>query len=568
MSLKQLMILLIGLLPIIACQEPLQNSTVHFKPEVLPIIKHIIQVDEDTILRTPQGMEIEILKNSIEVPSGNTVTLEIQEAFEMEDIVKAGLTTTSNGEPLSSDGMFNINTTTKGAQVIKAIKIRTPTTDANPDMNIFTGEKDENGNLNWTNPQPLSPDRKKSTEELRIEHGGQLFTEKCASCHNQNQLDTDLTGPSLAHISKIRDRCWLYDFTRHSQKMIVERDPQANCLWDNWGPTVMNDFPELTDEDLDALYDFIEIESDRQNIPVPQYTYNDFIDACTKRWAKIAELDIDSEIYQRYFIEEDTASKYQTTIRQTPSNVLAIPRNMPEFDLVEPVRKKASYYSFDIQTFGWYNVDIFMKDNGWEDHNLLVDVQGIYKDDVEVYLVVPAIKVFIDGGKAEDGKNYAFFEKDGRLPLPNKAQGWIYAFGEEKGQIYLSLVPFIAEKEMRITVEPVKGTKEDLEAAFSIMSSELKLKVEDTGLKIYDELKEKLDSEIIEIEDAIAAIQAESLINGFCDCPTMEKIAMYHPYECEDVYEGSAEHSFAGAGDELINQTDYTNGDDEWGGFD
>jgi len=48
-------------------------------------------------LRTQQGTIVKIAAGSFDVPAGTKVTIEMKEAYSLQDILRAGLTTTSNG---------------------------------------------------------------------------------------------------------------------------------------------------------------------------------------------------------------------------------------------------------------------------------------------------------------------------------------------------------------------------------------------------------------------------------------------------------------------------------------
>ncbi len=91
------------------------------------------------------------------------------------------------------------------------------------------------------------------------EAGKELFVANCASCHNKNMKD-DLTGPAL---SGTEDR-WsafprkdLYAWIRNSQALIATGHPRANEVWAKWKPTVMNNFPSLTDEQIESILLYI-----------------------------------------------------------------------------------------------------------------------------------------------------------------------------------------------------------------------------------------------------------------------------------------------------------------------
>lgn len=89
-----------------------------------------------------------------------------------------------------------------------------------------------------------------SQEDLSA--GKTLFKNNCASCHNKNMKD-DLTGPALGGY----ETRWaeysqeeLFQWIRNSQGMIQEGHPKATELWNEWKPTVMTAFPNLTDAEI------------------------------------------------------------------------------------------------------------------------------------------------------------------------------------------------------------------------------------------------------------------------------------------------------------------------------
>ena len=92
------------------------------------------------------------------------------------------------------------------------------------------------------------------------DHGKQLFRANCAACH-AGDMKSNLTGPALAPALKE----WqaypsedLYAFIRNSQAQIAAGHPRATEVWKEWGPTVMNNFEQLTDEDITAILAYIE----------------------------------------------------------------------------------------------------------------------------------------------------------------------------------------------------------------------------------------------------------------------------------------------------------------------
>ncbi len=96
-------------------------------------------------------------------------------------------------------------------------------------------------------------------QEADIEAGKTLFRNNCASCHNKN-MKQDLTGPALGGV----EERWadypeedLYSWIRNSQAMISAGHPRATEVWDQWKPVQMQNFLNLSDEDIANILGYI-----------------------------------------------------------------------------------------------------------------------------------------------------------------------------------------------------------------------------------------------------------------------------------------------------------------------
>lgn len=86
----------------------------------------------------------------------------------------------------------------------------------------------------------------------------------CGSCHDGGMRST-LVGPALAGVqSRWADypREDLYRWVRNSQRLIEEGHPRATLLWNNFRPTVMSNYSDLTDRDVEALLAYIDAVSE------------------------------------------------------------------------------------------------------------------------------------------------------------------------------------------------------------------------------------------------------------------------------------------------------------------
>lgn len=83
-----------------------------------------------------------------------------------------------------------------------------------------------------------------------VAKGKELFNSNCAACH---KLDGNSTGPELRGVVDKHDVEWLHKWIRSSSSLIKAGDPQAVKLFEEWNKVVMNDFPGLSDEDIDNI---------------------------------------------------------------------------------------------------------------------------------------------------------------------------------------------------------------------------------------------------------------------------------------------------------------------------
>jgi len=99
------------------------------------------------------------------------------------------------------------------------------------------------------------------TDEVKL--GKRLFKANCATCHNRNMKD-GLTGPPL--VNALTD--WaefpkedLYRWINNPMKLIEEEHPRATLLWKEWKPTEMTAFPNMTEAEIDAIFEYVAVIS-------------------------------------------------------------------------------------------------------------------------------------------------------------------------------------------------------------------------------------------------------------------------------------------------------------------
>jgi mono/diheme cytochrome c family protein len=90
--------------------------------------------------------------------------------------------------------------------------------------------------------------------------GKQIFQNQCATCHFLSKENLS-AGPALGSVSKRRPRTWLLPFIKNSQKVIHSGDPYAVNLFNSFDRRIMVSMDFLTDEDINAVLDYIEFAS-------------------------------------------------------------------------------------------------------------------------------------------------------------------------------------------------------------------------------------------------------------------------------------------------------------------
>ncbi|MDQ3550232.1 MAG: c-type cytochrome [Bacteroidota bacterium] len=86
--------------------------------------------------------------------------------------------------------------------------------------------------------------------------GKQLFQQNCQTCH---ALDKKLTGPALRGFTSKgpwTDRQNIYDWI-HNPAAFIAKDDYARALKDEYDGLVMQAFPQLSNEQIDAIVDYV-----------------------------------------------------------------------------------------------------------------------------------------------------------------------------------------------------------------------------------------------------------------------------------------------------------------------
>lgn len=86
--------------------------------------------------------------------------------------------------------------------------------------------------------------------------GKALFNANCASCHNPIK---ESTGPALQNIrASLPGGDWVYKWVNNSGALIAAGDAEAVRVYNKYNKTQMTAFPQLTKEDIDAIFKYVD----------------------------------------------------------------------------------------------------------------------------------------------------------------------------------------------------------------------------------------------------------------------------------------------------------------------
>lgn len=101
-----------------------------------------------------------------------------------------------------------------------------------------------------------------------IEEGKTIFTNRCAACHNVNK---ELAGPALSGIDQRRPLNWIIKFIHSSQSVVKSGDTYAVNLYNKYNKITMPDHPDLTDDNIKSIVEYIKSESKQVTAEKPPF---------------------------------------------------------------------------------------------------------------------------------------------------------------------------------------------------------------------------------------------------------------------------------------------------------
>jgi mono/diheme cytochrome c family protein len=498
---------------LISCNANKTSFPAFLSKDSLPSQMITVDNSRDTSIVTANGAIIKIEKGSF---SANDVKLEVKEAYSVEQMILAGLVTESDGKPLSSGGMIYVNSVDKNVSINKPLNISIPTNYYDNKMQLYKGEE-KDGKINWVDPQPLPTE---DSLPPYLEAGKTLFRQNCASCHSLNR---DLTGPSLSATEgrgPWGDRKKLFEWTRNPARFMA-RDCYTQRLKQKFG-AMMTGFPQLDDQSLNSLYDYIKNEDYQRGIVYSDNANGSCVDSCRRYdslYAVVNNLEtamnrkrdsLKNNNGNRITVDRSFSDKAENRVDydtletvDTVNYIAEVEDTVDYVPKVSPITYQPVYYNFEIKTFDWYNIDHVIVPV--EDQvELKVEMKGDHKDSMSLFIIEPAYRIFAEGGPLKGEQNvFGFYTEDGKISLATGTQVIVFAVGESDGQIFFDFRKFRSTEKQRITLEPKPVSKREfnravkkfhLEAApIEVKDSKNSKEIEKTDKEMNPQLKKALD---------------------------------------------------------------------------
>ena len=90
--------------------------------------------------------------------------------------------------------------------------------------------------------------------------GAAIFKQKCTACHALGKV---VVGPALKGVTDRHDEAWLIKWTKNAPALIASGDPAAKKIYDQYKPSMMTSFTELSDDDVKNIYAYIKEEGSK-----------------------------------------------------------------------------------------------------------------------------------------------------------------------------------------------------------------------------------------------------------------------------------------------------------------
>jgi len=398
------LIILLALFLLISCETSVKETVVPERKisdiyQFFGGSKAIIKLSShvDTTLSFSNGASIEITDSTFS-SSLDSITLEIIQSYNLSDIYFEELSTIDTaGAPLSSHGMFKISTVEKVVNINPNYPIiySLPTVEYDPEMTLFEGDIDVNGDLVWSQNGEIQKFLNK-VPLTSLDFNYYIFNSEndYINLSARKRLPSnDLQGDSSLFTCGISS-----DFIE-----FLKSD------------SLKNTFISTKEFELRMAY----IHRSCDPIVLEIYLKNlerNLFEADYLAYKYLNSIDNPRSINFKKFAEEGL-----TKVRNADSNNYAVRAFNNARTKVKEMRTKAyNTYKISINSFGWYNIDKYLKDPRLNFSDQIVKIKDFQQyEEFNIALIIESDMVCIFLNSEDENK---FSLRKAKLPIGEKAR--------------------------------------------------------------------------------------------------------------------------------------------------
>jgi len=256
----------------------------------------------------------------------------------------------------------------------------------------------------------------------------------------------------------------------------------------------------LSDKDIDEIIYYLAEASKRSGIPEDANPMSE-CDSCEKYY----------QLYHSLIVARDSIVKGNG--KEVEVQIVPPKDSDPNADngiiptKVDPPQYNAEYYRFEITGYGWYNIDDLIQGRfGSVRSSLSVILKENHTERINIFLIIPSLKIFQEGGYLEDLESLGFYDINGEIFLPQNVTAFVIGISEYDGKLYYGQTQFFTSLHQKINLSLNETTKEMMMHSLQFLKfNNLNLKIDTT----------KNFSSIKAIDDELKKI---GLKNAGCDC--------------------------------------------------
>ncbi|MCP4522541.1 MAG: hypothetical protein GY827_12745 [Cytophagales bacterium] len=417
--------------------------------------KFSINASKDTVITGESGVRVGIAANVFVDKEGNLVDkvkLDLLEATNVQSFIENDLMTFSGDEILESGGMFYINATSPNGQEVsikndESLTLSIPTNNIIGDMNLFYGNYDKDGKLDW---QQIKGEKNMKIDfnMVAVPINSLPYNDilKDTSTYAFNKLPVitkeieKLLNPKYEG-TFIATQEFFDRFHIHMLALIVNPDQQDvfTEVMDIYKKHINGNLWEADEEVVKHLTPYYiasidkwKKEAEEENflskgfLIVGKIFWNVLESASKAKYTQpisFSKLGITKNTTKEDLLKKGMsnaeANKYLFMYKEHEKRKV-IAANAQE---TKNNFEKVKHYMTSISKLGWVNIDRFLRDPACQESSVSFIVDGVENNKVKLLMVFPARNICIQAIKNE-GNKYSFTNKSGmyrKLPIEEEA---------------------------------------------------------------------------------------------------------------------------------------------------